>query len=126
MDSWMSDHAIAVVGIVFGMPALVVALAIGYAMVHRYLRHKERLALIEKGIVPDELKPGTANSMPGAGFTSGLILAAVGLALTVGLATIGIGPWLIAGLIPLAVGGALVVAARQGVRDNRGEESDEG
>ncbi len=42
--------------IVFGFPFLIVALGIGYGAFQRYLKHKERMAMIEKGLVPPDFE----------------------------------------------------------------------
>lgn len=94
---------------VFVVPAVVVALGLGYAAWSRYLSHKERIALIEKGIVPDDMEQeGQAQSRQSS-LTTGVILAMIGAALTLGMLTIGIGPWLIAGLVPMGIGSALII-----------------
>ncbi|HEX6972252.1 MAG TPA: DUF6249 domain-containing protein [Limnochordia bacterium] len=93
------------------MPVFVVGLALIYAGIHRYLKHKERMAMIEKGIAPADwdprevVLPRTAPPSP----TRGLTAVLIGLALTIGLLTLGIGPWLLAGLIPMAWGGASLI-----------------
>jgi uncharacterized protein DUF6249 len=100
-----------------------IALAIffGFIVLLRYIDHRERMALIMRGIDP--------NSIPrwrkkGAGvLRAGLITGMVGLALTIGLYPLGFmlpapitqapfhfGPWLLPGLIPLGVGAALVIS----------------
>ncbi len=99
-----------------------IALAIffGFIVLLRYIEHRERMALIVRGIDPRALR----KERRGSGLLrAGLITAMVGLALTVGLYPIGFmlpasfssvpfhfGPWLLPGLIPLAVGGALIIS----------------
>ena len=99
-----------------------IALAIffGFIVLLRYIEHRERMALIMRGIDPNLLR----KQRRGSGvLRAGLITAMVGMALTVGLYPIGfilpssftsvpfhLGPWLLPGLIPLAVGGALVIS----------------
>jgi|SRR5215831_18186654 len=99
-----------------------IALAIFFAFIVllRYIQHRERMAMIVRGIDPNPLR----TQRRGSGMLrGGLITAMVGLALTVGLYPIGfmlpasfssvpfhLGPWLLPGLIPLAVGGALVIS----------------
>jgi hypothetical protein len=90
------------------------------------MEHRERMAMILRGITPPEKRPNTLSPRPKlarrAGvLQGGLITAMVGLALTIGLYPIGflvpaslttpdrLGPWLLAGLIPLAVGVALIL-----------------
>ncbi len=96
------------------------SLFLGFILLVRYLDHRERMSMIEHGLVPDE-----ANRTPprAALLRGGLITTMVGFAVTVGLYTLGyllpppfsavpgrIGPWLLPGLIPLAVGLALVAS----------------
>jgi hypothetical protein len=99
-----------------------IALAIffGFIVLLRYIEHRERMALIMRGIDPNSLR----KQRRGSGvLRAGLITAMVGMALTVGLYPIGfilpstftsvpfhLGPWLLPGLIPLAVGGALIIS----------------
>ena len=98
-----------------------IALAIfcGFIVLLRYIEHRERMALISRGIDPNRLR----RQRRGVGvLRAGLIIAMVGLALTIGLYPLGfmlpsaitetplhLGPWLLSGLIPLGVGGALVI-----------------
>lgn len=96
------------------------ALFLGFILFVRYLDHRERMSMIEHGLVPDEASrtPPRAALLRG-----GLITTMVGFAVTVGLYTLGyllpppfsavpgrVGPWLLPGLIPLAVGLALVAS----------------
>lgn len=96
--------------IVFGFPLLIVALAFGYAAYTRYLRHKERMAMIERGIAPsdrsddDEEPARTAREQ-----WSPITVTLVGVAITLGLLTLGPGPWLIGGLVPTAYGCAMLI-----------------
>lgn len=104
---------------------LVLIVFLSFLSLRRYLEHRERMAMIARGITPPD-KRRSALSQPlfirRAGvLQGGLITAMVGLALTLGLYPIGfmvppsvvgpyhLGPWLLAGLIPLAVGGALIL-----------------
>jgi hypothetical protein len=91
----------------------------------RYLDHRERMAMILRGITPPDKRhnrlPRPTLVRRAGVLQGGLITAMVGLALTVGLYPLGyilppslvapyhLGPWLLAGLIPLAVGGALIL-----------------
>lgn len=104
------EALIPLIGILF--PVLIVGLSLGYAAVHRYLTHKERMAMIEKGIAPSDLDD---NAMPRpyrgrSSLSRGITILAVGVALTIGLLTLGVGPWLLGGLIPMAVGGAILLS----------------
>jgi hypothetical protein len=99
-----------------------IALAIffGFIVLLRYIEHRERMALIARGIDPNRIR----RQRKGIGvLRAGLITGMVGLALTIGLYPLGFmlpgsltlaplhfGPWLLPGLIPLGVGGALVIS----------------
>jgi hypothetical protein len=107
-----------------------IALAIfcGFIVLLRYIEHRERMALISRGIDPNRLR----RQRRGVGvLRAGLITAMVGLALTIGLYPLGFmvpfsttgtplhfGPWLLPGLIPLGVGSALVIGYYLG-QDNQ-------
>jgi hypothetical protein len=104
---------------------LVLIVFLTFLSLRRYLEHRERMAMIARGITPpDKRRNGLSSPLfiRRAGvLQGGLITAMVGLALTLGLYPIGfyvplslvgpyhLGPWLLAGLIPLAVGGALIL-----------------
>jgi hypothetical protein len=104
---------------------LVLVVFLSFLALLRYLDHRERMAMILRGITPPDKR---RNRLPRptlvrrAGvLQGGLITAMVGLALTIGLYPLGyilppslvaphhLGPWLLAGLIPLAVGAALIL-----------------
>ncbi|HLI71479.1 MAG TPA: DUF6249 domain-containing protein [Ktedonobacteraceae bacterium] len=97
---------------------LALAIFLGFIVLLRYIDHRERMALISRGIDPNSLHPRRGVGM----LRAGLITFMVGLALTVGLYPIGFmippaytipfraGPWLLPGLIPLGVGGALIIS----------------
>jgi hypothetical protein len=99
------------------------ALFLGFILIVRYLDHRERMAMIDRGLTPPQhmhkwtARPGSAS------LRGGLITAMVGLAVTIGLYTLGyllppslsstpgrVGPWLLPGLIPLFVGLALIAS----------------
>jgi len=99
---------------------LIIAIFLGFIVLLRYLRHRERMALITHGINPDSLHRPPRNQ---GLLRAGLITMMVGLSLTVGLYPISfllpptfptapfhLGPWLLPGLIPLGVGLALIVS----------------
>jgi Domain of unknown function (DUF6249) len=95
-------------------------LFLGFILFVRYLDHRERMSMIEHGLVPEE----AGHAPPRVALLrGGLITTMVGFAVTVGLYTLGyllpppfnavpgrLGPWLLPGLIPLAVGLALVAS----------------
>jgi hypothetical protein len=92
-----------------------------FILLLRYLEHRERMSMIERGLLQPETSRNPRYPRGSAQLRGGLITAGVGFALTVGLYNLGwllpapltaapgrIGPWLLPGLIPLAVGLALV------------------
>ncbi len=108
-----------VLAALLGWP-IALAIFFGFIVLLRYIQHRERMALIARGIDPNVLR----KQRRGTGvLRAGLITAMVGLALTLGLYPIGFmlppsftatpfhfGPWLLPGLIPLGVGSALVIS----------------
>ncbi|MFI5273712.1 MAG: DUF6249 domain-containing protein [Ktedonobacterales bacterium] len=95
-------------------------LFLGFILLVRYLDHRERMTLIEHGLLPEANRGPHPRS---ALLRGGLITAMVGFAVTLGLYTVGyllpppfsavpgrFGPWLLPGLIPLAVGVALIAS----------------
>ena len=96
-----------------------VALAIffGFIILLRYIQYRERMALITRGINPNDV----VRQRKSRGILrAGLITMMVGISLTVGLYPMGfllpssftgapfhLGPWLLPGLIPFGVGLAL-------------------
>lgn len=91
----------------FLFPLMVVALVFLLVVALRYISHRERMAMISRGLVP----PGEHREAetPQAALRGGLITTMVGLALVLGLLTLGIGPWLLGGLIPLFYGVAKII-----------------
>jgi hypothetical protein len=92
-----------------------------FILLLRYLEHRERMSMIERGMLQPETNQHPSHPRGSAQLRGGLITASVGFALTVGLYNLGwllpapltaapgrIGPWLLPGLIPLAIGLALV------------------
>lgn len=104
---------------------LVLIVFLSFLALLRYLDHRERMAMILRGITPPDKRRNRLTRpmrVKRAGvLQGGLITAMVGLALTIGLYPLGyilpaalvapyhLGPWLLAGLIPLAVGVALIL-----------------
>ena len=98
--------------ICFGTIA-VLAIIFGFIAFLRYMNYKETLALAEKGLTPPESK-NTKGLL-----RWGIIITALGLALTLGLYPIGffagssyplhLGPWMLGGFVPLFLGLALVL-----------------
>lgn len=81
----------------------------------RYMNYKETLALAEKGLTRPETKSGSSKGL----LRWGIIIAALGLALTIGLYTVGfnssinyplhLGPWMLGGFVPLFLGLGLIL-----------------
>lgn len=87
---------------------LVVVLA--FVTLNRYIRYKERVALVQLGLSMEELDREAESRRGNRGVLwGGVITAMSGLALLLGLSTIGIGAWLIGGLLPLFVGMGMVL-----------------
>jgi len=118
------------------------ALFLAFIVFMRYLDHKERMSMIERGLVPSQHTLLRRYTRGSAVLRGGLITAAVGVAVTFALYTLGyllpppfsaapgrIGPWLLPGLIPMAVGAALIASyylapprAENGERSTEGDE----
>ncbi|HEU5440160.1 MAG TPA: DUF6249 domain-containing protein [Ktedonobacterales bacterium] len=111
------------------------ALFLGFILLVRYLDHRERMTMIERGILPDGA--GRQRTRSTALLRGGLITAMVGFAVTLGLYTLGyllpppfsavpgrLGPWLLPGLIPLAVGVALIASYYLAPPRSTGADSD--
>ncbi len=90
------------------IPILGILAIFAYSTIKRYWEHRERMAAIEKGVLPSQIGEDAdiaeVGASPSSRLQSALVTTAVGLALTVGLGSIGFGPWLLGGLIPLFVG----------------------
>src|ERR1044071_8217401 len=79
----------------------------------RYMKYKETIALAEKGFTTPESKSNKTL------LRWGILITALGLALTIGLYSIGfasadtyplhLGPWMLGGLIPLFLGLGLIL-----------------
>lgn len=100
----------------FFLVMLVLGIPFGYAAFTRSQRHKENMAMIEKGIVP----PSTRKSNGKGALRWGIVITFLGLALCLGLYPLGmvffasefplnLGPWMLVGLIPTFFGLSLVV-----------------
>ncbi len=108
-------------GVLAALIAWIIALAIffGFIVLLRYLDHRERMAMIARGLNPRLRRPRRGIGV----LRAGLIITMVGLALTIGLYPLGfmlppaftstpfhVGPWLLPGLIPLGIGSALIIS----------------
>lgn len=108
----------------FAFPAFVVGMALGYAALKRYLKHKERMAMIEQGMLPPDWERERTETSPRSARTAGVMVLLVGTAITLGLSTIGFGPWLIGGLVPMAVGAGLLLSQSGRSEKGNGEKGD--
>ena len=89
------------------------AIIFGFLAFLRYMSYKETLALAEKGLTKPESKSGKGL------LRWGIIITALGFALTLGLYTIGfdsadsyplhLGPWMLGGFVPLFLGVGLIL-----------------
>ncbi len=128
---------------------LVLIVFLSFLALLRYLDHRERMAMILRGITPPDKRrnrlPRPMRVKRAGVLQGGLITAMVGLALTIGLYPLGyilpaslvapyhFGPWLLAGLIPLAVGVALILGhyltpgrpLEQATPESQGQELEE-
>ena len=98
---------VGVVAILF--PVFVLAVFFGFIILLRYIRYKENMMMIQRGIAPDapQMLPGLNGKRQLSQtyrLRSGIITCCVGIALFFGLLTMGVGPWLLGGLIPFAYG----------------------
>jgi hypothetical protein len=83
----------------------------------RYLQYRETLALAEKGLLKTESGRVETRSDGKGALRWGVVIAALGLALTIGLWPLGIGsdyplglgPWMIGAFIPLFFGLGLIL-----------------
>ena len=86
----------------------------GFLAFLRYMNYKETIALAEKGVTKPE--PTTSNKRL---LRWGIIVTALGFALTLGLYSIGfdsansfplhLGPWMLGGFVPLFLGIGLIL-----------------
>jgi len=110
----------------------IIFLFLGFIYAMRYLSYKETMQLAEKGL----MKPARANGNGKSALIWGIIITAIGLALTIGLLPLGalistnipfgFGPWMLTGLIPTFFGLALIlihVLTRENKEDNKEEQA---
>lgn len=98
---------------VFLIPVLLLTLVVVLVFFLRWFNHRERMAMIEKGLSAYPSHPGLVQDptmLAKRSLARGLTTAFVGLAITLGLLTIGVGPWLLLGLIPLFIGLAMILS----------------
>ncbi len=103
-----------------------VFLILAFIVVMRYLNYQETLKLAEKGLV----RPVKQNGNGKGALIWGILITAVGLAMTIGMWPLGFmfrmdlpfgfGPWMLAGLLPMFFGLGLIlvyVLTREGKKD---------
>ena len=107
MEESVALVAIVAMAVSFGLPLAIVAVILIYKHRKAQLNHETILRLAEKGlpIPPELLEPPRRGN---AGLRGGLVLVALGIALSVFFA--GWGPGWSIGLIPGLMGAALLVA----------------
>jgi hypothetical protein len=91
----------------------VLLIIFGFLAFMRYMSYKETLALAEKGLTKPETKSGKGL------LRWGIVVTAIGFALTLGLYTLGfdspnnyplhLGPWMLGGFVPLFLGIGLIL-----------------
>jgi hypothetical protein len=104
--------AVAIFGMLvsFGLPVLIVALALNYKSKRDRMIHDTIARLAEKGLpVPPELLAHTPHSPGNRDLRSGLILIAVGVGLMIFFEQVGKTAWAI-GLIPGLIGVAFILS----------------
>jgi hypothetical protein len=89
------------------------AIIFGFLAFLRYMNYKETITLAEKGLPRPEARPG------GGLLRWGIVITALGLALSIGLYPIGfsggsdyplrLGPWMLGGFVPLFLGLGLIL-----------------
>ncbi len=93
----------------------ILAIIFGFLAFLRYMNYKETIALAEKGLTRPEKKSGSSKGL----LRWGIVVTALGFALSLGLYTIGfdsannyplhLGPWMLGGFIPLFLGIGLIL-----------------
>ena len=107
------------------VPIAFVAIVFGTVVLLRWFKHREIMALAEKGLLPAQYAQYMSASRGRGLLGWGIALVALGLALMIGLWPIGFvtrvphtgeslyplnfGPWMLAGLIPLFIGLTLLI-----------------
>jgi len=99
----------------------ILVIVFGFLAFLRYMNYKETLALAEKGLAKPEKKSSKSF------LRWGIIITALGFALTIGLYAIGfdspanyplhLGPWMLGGFVPLFLGIGLILLHILTVKD---------
>jgi hypothetical protein len=101
------------------VPSAFLVAIFGTVVLLRWFKHREIMALAEKGLLPAQYAQYMSASRGRGLLGWGIALAALGLALMIGLWPLGFvveepyplnfGPWMLCGLIPLFIGLALLI-----------------
>jgi len=99
------EQFVPVVAVVLGFALLIIFVVMFFVAISKLIkaRHQEKIAMIERGLT--EMPSGKRGK---ALLVSGLVFAAIGLALIVGLPIAEAGHAIVGGLVPLFIGLALV------------------
>ncbi len=128
----MYEELIAIIAIL--TPVLIVGIVFYFKYQSNQLVHRERMAMIEKGLMPADIKPEQMAEVAETlhpyrrqhSLSSSIVTTLIGLALLLGLSTMGWGPWLLAGLIPMAVGlGQLIALVASVPKEDGGKKGGE-
>jgi len=112
-----------------------VFLVLGFIVLMRFMNYQETLKLAEKGL----LKPARQSSNGNGALIWGILITAIGVALTIGMWSLGFmihtevpygfGPWMLVGLLPMFFGLALilihVLTREPKAKDEAGKQPDE-
>ena len=88
--------------------AVIISLSSATAITMRYFKYKETVALAKEGLLRENNLSRRRQNGSGRMHKRGIVLTAIGTALTLGLLTLGIGPWLVGGFLPLFTGLAFI------------------
>ena len=104
------------------VPSAFLVAIFGTIVLVRWFKHRETMALVEKGLLPEQYARYMSTSRGRGLLGWGIALVMLGLALMIGLWPIGFtragvenpyplnfGPWMLVGLIPLFIGLALLI-----------------
>jgi hypothetical protein len=117
-EIYVIEEIVAILAVLCAV-GLVTGLVFGFFVLARYLRYRETLRLVEKGLIDPHYSSNGKGTL-----RWGLVLTGFGLALCVGLYPLGwvdglrgvfplnFGPWMLVGLLPAFFGLALLAVYR--------------
>ena len=121
------------------IPVVLVVAVFGTIVLVRWFKHREILAMVEKGMLPAQYIAAPRRWRGRVLMGWGIALAMLGLALVIGLWPLGFvrmggenpyplhfGPWMVVGLVPLFVGLALLITDYASQRNRAPQEAEEG